>query len=271
MIYFNGERMNDPQIDYFPDGTIAFNNLEDFGLQLLENVYLNTHVLVWYFDHMGELFELIALTDWIRQYSTDKIELVLPYIPNARMDRLKDKTDVFTLKTFCRLINDCTFDKIHVWSAHSPVSLALLNNVINDEPVVTWLDSQTRYYDTIFLPDEGAVKRFGDLIKRFDLNVVTAMKERDWKTSQIKKLTVLGDESFIKDKRIIILDDLCSKGGSFKFAAIELKKLGAKDIDLFVTHCENVIDTKSLVEAGIRNVYTTSSIWRKNDPIVHVI
>ena len=263
--------MNDPQIDYFPDGTIAFNSLEDSGLQLLENVHLNTHVIVWYFDYMGELFELIALSDWLRQHATGKVELILPYIPNARMDRVKEKTDVFTLKTFCKLINDCKFDKIYVWSAHSNVALALLNNVVSSEPGITWLDSQTHQYDTIFLPDEGAVKRFGDLIKSFELNVVTAMKERDWKTGQIKQLKVLEDETFIKDRNIIILDDICSKGGSFKFAAIELKKLGAKSIDLFVTHCENVVDIQSLKDAGINHLYTTSSIWRGNDSFISII
>lgn len=271
MIYLNKELINNPATDYFPDGTIAFNKLRQFGLDVLEYTSCDIHMITWNFDHMGELFEIIALNDWIRSNSRKPVVLSMPYIPNARMDRIKSRADVFTLKSFCKIINRCKFDSVYVQSAHSSVALALLNNVINEEPGVAWLNSQLSHYDTVFLPDEGAVKRFGDRIKNLDLNVVTAIKDRDWKTGQIKKLTVIGDESFIKDKRIIILDDLCSKGGSFKFAAIELKNLGAEKIDLFITHCENVIDTKSLAEAGISAIYTTNSIWRKTDPLVTVI
>jgi ribose-phosphate pyrophosphokinase len=58
------------------------------------------------------------------------------------------------------------------------------------------------------------------------------------------------------------MDDICSRGGTFKFSALKLRELGASEVRLFVSHCENVIDKESLIEAGITKVYTTDSIYR---------
>ena len=74
----------------------------------------------------------------------------------------------------------------------------------------------------------------------------------------------------IKDKDILIIDDICSKGGTFKYSAIELKKLGAKNIYLYISHCENVIDIDALKEAGITKVFTTNSIYRGTNDFVEV-
>lgn len=59
----------------------------------------------------------------------------MPYIPHARMDRVQELEDVFTLKYFCQVINSLHFDKVIVRDAHSNVSLALLDRVIDLSPV----------------------------------------------------------------------------------------------------------------------------------------
>ena len=51
---------------------------------------------------------------------------------------------------------------------------------------------------------------------------------------------------------------------------IELKKLGAKNIYLYISHCENVIDIDALKEAGITKVFTTNSIYRGTNDFVEV-
>ena len=81
-----------------------------------------------------------------------------------------------------------------------------------------------------------------------------------------------------------IVDDICSKGGTFYHSALKLKEFGATNIYLYVTHCENSIyDGELLKNNGlIEKIYTTDSIltntespkielveeFRKNDPVV---
>ena len=277
MILLNGISVNSAN-DRFPDGTPAFNDLETavekYGYLKVVNKE-GPNRITWKFDNMGELFDVIAIKDWLRENFPEtakaQLHLRMPYIPNARMDRVKGAADVFTLKTFCRLINDCKFDRVEVTSAHSNVSLALLNNVHNFEPVTVFLDQNGGAYDTLFLPDEGAVKRYTELKAVKEFPIVSAQKKRDWVTAKILGLKIVGDVADIKDKNILIIDDICSRGHSFKFSAIELKKLGAKNIELFVTHCENVIDIAALRKAGITKVWTTDSIYRGSDEFVKII
>ena len=65
--------------------------------------------------------------------------------------------------------------------------------------------------------------------------------KRDRATGQIKGIDVGGDVDNIAGKNILIVDDICSKGGTFYFSAKKLKELGAKNIYLHITHCENTI------------------------------
>lgn len=267
MIYLNNLLMNGKD-DYFPDNTPAFNSLERFN-PIQDNSY---NTITWKYDNMGELFEIISLVDWIKsKYVNMEIDLNMDYIPNARMDRIKDTTDVFTLKTMCRLINDCKFRQVFVKSAHSNVSLALLNNVVNLEPIGAFLSKYGSNFDTIFLPDEGAVKRYTEIDKVKQYPIVYANKKRDWKTAKILGLDIVGNDEDIKNKRILFVDDIISRGGSAKFSAIALKERGAKSVEVFITHTENVIDIEMLKNAGITKVYTTDSIYRGSNDFVKIV
>jgi ribose-phosphate pyrophosphokinase len=93
----------------------------------------------WIYENDAELFALICVKKHLdRHFTNPHVVLIMPYIPHARMDRVKSDEDVFTLKYFCEVINSLKFDIVWVRDAHSNVSLALLDNVI-DEGVVHYV------------------------------------------------------------------------------------------------------------------------------------
>lgn len=264
IFHSNGYIEVDSTKDYFPDGTPAFNSIRNY-----ERDVTGTCMIQWLFDNMGELFEVIAINDWLRSNpNVTSIKLIMPYIPNARMDRVKSPKDVFTLKTFCNLINGCKFNEVYVKSAHSYVSLALLNNVINWEPIERM---DLSFYDSVFFPDEGALKRFSELDCFKNKALLFANKKRDWKTGRILGLDVVGDEEDIKGKKILFVDDLISRGGSLLYSTKELFARGAILVDAFITHTENVIDVDSLKEVGVGKIYTTDSIYRGDSDLIKVV
>ena len=59
--------------------------------------------------------------------NTYKYILQMDYVPNARMDRVKNHDEVFTLKYFCEFINWLNFDTVYVLDPHSNVVSALIN------------------------------------------------------------------------------------------------------------------------------------------------
>ncbi len=110
----------------------------------------------------------------------------------------------------------------------------------------------------IFYPDEGAMKRYSSYTDR---PFAFGIKKRNWNTGKIEGLEVSGMTECIQGKNILIVDDICSKGGTFLFSAKKLKELNANKIYLFVTHCENTILKGEVLTSGlIEKVYTTDSL-----------
>ena len=62
------------------------------------------------------------------------MNLVLPFVPNARMDRTHSSKEVFTLKYFAEVINSLEFASVTVLDPHSVVSEALIDRVVIKTP-----------------------------------------------------------------------------------------------------------------------------------------
>ena len=229
-------------------------------------------VIDWFYENDAELFTLICVKRYLDEHFYEvSIHLNIPYIPHARMDRVKNEEDVFTLKYFCEVINSLNFTTVWVRDAHSNVSLALLNNV-KEEPISGYitkaiLDSNA---EALFFPDEGAMKRYSG---GFQMPYAFGMKARDWETGKIVGYDIVHSNN-IEGKNVLIIDDICSRGGTFYHAAKTLKEAGAKSVSLYVTHCEHSIILGDLATSDglIDHVYTTKSIlpeslfWDSADP-----
>ena len=113
----------------------------------------------------------------------------------------------------------------------------------------------------LFFPDEGAMKRYSAM---FDLPYAFGMKKRDWETGEIKGLDVAGQTEYIENSTVLIVDDICSKGGTFYHSAKALKALGAKKVFLYISHCEkSIFDGELLTSDLVEKVFTTNSIFNK--------
>ena len=227
------------------------------------------NVISWYFESNEELVTLIFFTQHLRSLGITDLVLEMPYIPNARQDRVKGKADVFTLKYFANTINWLRYKKVRVLDPHSYVSEALIDRIEILYPD-TFIEKITQGLTnlTFFYPDEGAAKRYGS---RYHYPYAFGIKERDWQSGRIKGLDIAGDRDSISGNRILIIDDICSKGGTFYHSSAKLKELGADEIYLFVTHCEHSLMDGELIGSGlIKRIYTTNSIFTMEHDLVEV-
>ena len=110
-----------------------------------------------------------------------------------------------------------------------------------------------------FYPDEGSMKRYSGMI---NMPYAFGIKKRDWETGKIQGLDIINGD-LVKGKNVLIIDDICSRGGTFLHSAKALKEAGANRIFLYVTHAE-----KTMVEGEMYNnpdlverIYTTDSIF----------
>lgn len=241
----------------FPDGTLSI-KLHPIFAEANKTIMVS-----WFYENDAELFTLICVRRHYQQYGMD---LYMPYCPHARMDRVKNDEDVFTLKYFCEVINSLNFNHVYIVDAHSNVAPALLDRVVNLSPeddirdVRKILSEKLNDIDIcMFYPDEGAMKRYSDMIK---MPYAYGQKKRRWEDGEILGLDIIHPE-LVKGKNVLIVDDICSKGGTFYHAAKALKEAGAANIYLFISHCEKTIFEGKIFSSGlIDHVYTTRSIFK---------
>lgn len=257
--------LNDKEvkIEHFPDGSQRLKlNIEESTQDFL---------IKWFYTSDEELFTLICIKKHIDNIKNKdvSVNLFLPYLVNARMDRVKNPDEVFTLKYFCQIINDLHFDHVVIFDPHSDVCTALLDRVIVDDAahyfhsyVLAELSTEVDAKDlVIFFPDNGAMKRYSDGFSS-EYERTYGSKNRDWRSGKILGYEIINPE-VVKDKNVLIVDDICSYGGTFYRAAKALKAAGAKNIYLAVTHAENsmVLGDMYNTEGLIETIYTTNSIF----------
>ena len=234
----------------FGDGTLKC-CIDDVHTLLPDGI----HKLTWCYDSDSELFTLMCIVDELRSIGCRDLKLCLPYIPNARQDRFVSGR-LFTLKTFCKAINSMDFVEVEVLDPHSNVATALLDKVNPRFP--DWSTIINDFDDfTIMFPDAGAAKKYAENTNfAAGKEVIIGNKHRD-RDGRISDYELLN---FVEGtKSVLIIDDICSYGGTFVSAAKALREKGVEKIYLAVSHCEYNIFNGDVFNY-VDTVYTTDSI-----------
>lgn len=283
MIYLNGKKVN----------FIDFPNKErrlDLPKEMVNiGFYDVVNAVYWKYNGDASIFELLLLDDAIRSYK-EKYNLYIGYMPYSRMDRTENEGTAFSLDIMTTLLtqNLWAISEVFILDPHSEVTLKQLNqkskqnldyNFAKEFNYLDhWSNETTQSYsfakDVIdytklniknawfVFPDKGAAKRYN---ANDYPNVIVCEKVRDFATGQIQDIKAhIEKQTTTPDKHapLIIIDDLCSYGGTFVGAikAIE-NDLGitSKNNWLIVTHAEEAL-TQGDIPKTFQKVFTTDSI-----------
>lgn len=233
------------------------NNEINLPLKQLDNLEKQITV-VWDYQNNEEIFALAML----KQYLDARghiIDLFISYLPYSRMDRVNEIYSV-SLDCISKIINDMNFNKVFIREPHSNASL---EKVRHSEPI-WWCEEKifqiVREYDirSLFFPDKGAMNRYNvdnPISKAF------GKKKRNFDSGEIIEYDIEGTVT----SRVLIVDDLCSRGGTFIRAAKKLKEKGAKNVYLLVAHCENNIFNGNIFDY-IDTIFTSKEMLDKDHP-----
>lgn len=255
------------QPKYFGDGTLKMVTLDDYNIPEDGDVTIE-----WRFDDISEYVMLMYLVNYIRDTKRSRVELILPYVPDARMDRVKHPDrEGHTLKYFCDFLNSLNFRKITVTDPHSPVAMSLLKRA-KEKDIRKYIDEvlRTVNVDVFLFPDKGARDRYAYLDMRPS---EYGEKTRNWETGRIDGFEIIGNVlNIFSKKNVLVIDDICAYGGTFHHAVNAAYKANAEEIYLFVTHCENDILKGDLINnPHLSRIFTTNSIFRGEHEKIWVI
>lgn len=184
-------------------------------------------------------------------------ELIIPYIPYARQDRVPNQGEALSIKVFTNLLNSLNYEKVTVVDPHSDVSTALIENVT---VIPQWQIFGPYIKNEIDLisPDAGALKKIYKLTEGYNsskkINLRTATKHRDTQTGWITDTTLDGEPKY---KTCIVVDDICDGGGTFLALGEKLKTQYDKKI-LMITHGIFSKGISTMLEM-YDEIYTTNS------------
>lgn len=251
----------------FPDGCRGVNVYSMSGHANHENV-----VIVARLSTSDDIMSLLMTVDAIRRmYPSIPLSLYSPYIPYGRQDRVCNDGDSLSIAVMANLINSCGFSKVTTLDVHSPVTLALINNIINTDQHQIKIPDYSEY-DVVVAPDQGAIHRARSYAARCGINeVCSASKVRNLRTGEIISYELSGD---VAGKKVLVVDDILDGGRTFEELSTQLKKAGCDNASLFVTHgmFTKGFDVCKLFET----VYTTNSyrdfddVYVKNLKVIDV-
>ena len=192
----------------------------------------------------------------------EHIELHVSYLLAARMDRVMQDGEPFSLKVVATMVNGAAFKKIKIFDPHSEVSTALIdrsctvtNHSFVRDALADYLGKHAVADYCLVSPDAGALKKIHALARFLDIeNVVECMKERDLKTGALTNFQTTAEN--LSGQTCFIVDDICDGGGTFAGTAKMLKEKGAAQIVMIVSHG---IFSKGIAIEGVDAIYTTDS------------
>jgi ribose-phosphate pyrophosphokinase len=214
-----------------------------------------------------DFMRILIAKDALEIKGIRRFDLVMPYIPYARQDRVCADGESFSLKVFANILNTLNFENVYTLDAHSDVSVSLIKNCVNFSNFKYVEDSLQDIGKQLYLisPDLGADKKsekLFDHLTQFD-GIIKCGKKRNPDTGALSGFQVFCDD--LEGKDCIIVDDICDGGGTFLGIAGELKKKNAGDIYLFVSHG---IFSKGFTDLfnTFKKIYTTNSVRDIIDP-----
>lgn len=212
-----------------------------------------------------DVMALLMATAALRDFGVTDISLEMPYVPYGRQDRVCNVGEALSIKVFTDLINTQNYKEITIFDPHSDVQTALLNAKVRDSYDFvheayhkipnTDIDG-TMLPPIVIAPDAGASKKVSKLAERLNKEFVQAVKTRDPETRELSGVEVYGD---VEGRNCVIIDDICSGGGTFIGLGKKLKELGAKNLYLIVSHAEGEWGINRVAET-FEMIYTTNSM-----------
>lgn len=188
----------------------------------------------------NNLMELLIMIDAFKRASAGRITAVIPYYGYARQDRKAKARDPISAKLVADLIATAGADRALTMDLHAPQIQGFFNIPVDHlmgTPILLPY-FQSKFADckdevVVISPDLGAVTRSRKFAQRFDAPLAIVDKRRP-KANVSEVMNIIGD---VKDKVLIIVDDMIDTAGTLCHAADALKeKGGAKAVYACATH-----------------------------------
>lgn len=213
------------------------------------------------FPNSDNLMELLLMIDAAKRASAKSIIAVMPYFGWARQDR-KDKPRVsIAAKLVANLLTVAGVDRIITMDLHADQIQGFfdvpLDHLYSSTVFIPYIQSLNLEDLVIATPDVGGAKRANNFAKYLNVPLVLCHKQRA-KANVVANMTIIGD---VKDKNVVLIDDMVDTAGTITKAADLMMAAGAKSVRAVASHAiMSDPATQRVDESGLTEMIFTNSI-----------
>ena len=212
------------------------------------------------------LMELLVMIDAVRRASADRITAVIPYYGYARQDRKDQPRVPITAKLVANLIVAAGVNRVLTMDLHAAQLQGFFDIPVDHLYAINVLSEyfkERQINDLVVVsPDVGGIKMARAYAKRLKAALAIVDKRR-MSPEKTEVMHILGD---VKDKNVVMVDDIIATAGSLVEAVQTLKSFGAKGIYAAASHGVLSGPAKERIAAcdGLLEVIVTNSIPLKD-------
>ena len=209
----------------------------------------------------SNLLELLSIVSKVQKFSS-KVYAVIPYMGYARQDREFLGGEIVTIGVVGKLLKAAGVKKILTVDIHSKIALKELKisseNVSAMDVLVKHFKKLKMKEPLVVSPDMGGQERAEKFANLLKTDFIALKKHRDRKTG---KVDILSDKVNVKNRDLVLVDDMISTGGSIVKATQFLKKQKCRRVFVACTHALLVNDAaKKIKKAGVAQIVSTNTI-----------
>lgn len=213
------------------------------------------------FPNSDNLMELLLMIDAAKRASARQIIAVMPYFGWARQDR-KDKPRVsIGAKLVADLLSVAGIDRLITMDLHADQIQGFfdvpVDHLYGSGVILPYLADLKLENLVIASPDVGGAKRAKTFAKYLNCPLVLCNKTRA-RANVIESMQIIGD---VKDKDVVIVDDMVDTAGTITKAADIMKEAGARSVRACASHCVMSGPASDRVQASaLEEIVFTDSI-----------
>ena len=213
------------------------------------------------FPPADNLLELLLLIDAAKRASAYKIVAVMPYFGFARQDRKDKPRAAIGAKLIANLLSAAGVDRVMTMDLHADQLQGFfdvpVDHLYASSLFVPYLKSLELENITIAAPDMGGTKRANAYSRFMNTDMVIGYKLRK-KANVVDDIKVIGE---LKDKEVVIVDDMIDTAGTICLAADMMLREGARSVRVCATHPVLSGDSIERIEnSNIKEIIVTDTI-----------
>src|SRR5256884_2253354 len=206
------------------------------------------------------LMELLIMVDAARRASADRITAVIPFFGYARQDRKDQPRVPITAKLVANLLNAAGVHRVLTMDLHAQQVQGFfdipVDHLYSLPVLIKYLRKRLTRKTVVVSPDLGGLKMASAYAEALGANLAIVAKERKSAT-ETEAVYLIGD---VKDRDVLLVDDLTETAGTLTSATELLKRKGALNVYAGVAHAGLVdVAIQGLQKSEITELVTTNS------------